>query len=136
MNIAAMMIPKVATVFLHESDTIRQGLERFTVHGYTAVPVLNQQEQYVGSVSEGDFLRHILKKQTADLKAYESDRIGAIVRKDFCPPLSIDADYDQVVAAALNQNFIPIVDSRGALCGIVTRRSLIAYLGNRMDERR
>lgn len=130
MNIAAMMIPKVATVFLHESDTIRQGLERFTVRGYTAIPVLNQQEQYVGSVSEGDFLRHILKTQTADLKAHENERIGSIVRRDFCPPLSIDADYDQVVAAALNQNFIPIVDSRGTLCGIVTRRSLIAYLGN------
>ena len=45
MNIAAIMIPKVLTVFLHETDTIRQGLERFTVHGYTAVPVLNEQEQ-------------------------------------------------------------------------------------------
>lgn len=57
MNIAAIMIPKVLTVFLHETDTIRQGLERFTVHGYTAVPVLNEQEQYIGSVTEGDFLR-------------------------------------------------------------------------------
>ena len=43
MNIAAIMIRKVLTVFLHETDTIRQGLERFTVHGYTAVPVLNEQ---------------------------------------------------------------------------------------------
>ena len=60
MNIAAIMIPKVLTVFLHETDTIRQGLERFTVHGYTAVPVLNEQEQYIGSVTEGDFLRHLL----------------------------------------------------------------------------
>ena len=30
------------------------------VHGYTAVPVLNDQEQYIGSVTEGDFLRHLL----------------------------------------------------------------------------
>ncbi len=41
------MIPKISTVFLHEKDTIRQGLERFMVHGYTAVPVLNDQEQYI-----------------------------------------------------------------------------------------
>ena len=58
MNIAKIMIPKISTVFLHEKDTIRQGLERFMVHGYTAVPVLNDQEQYIGSVTEGDFLRH------------------------------------------------------------------------------
>ena len=60
MNIAKIMIPKISTVFLYEKDTIRQGLERFMVHGYTAVPVLNDQEQYIGSVTEGDFLRHLL----------------------------------------------------------------------------
>ena len=42
MNIARIMIPKVSTVFLHEKDTVRQGLERFMVHGYTAIPVLNE----------------------------------------------------------------------------------------------
>ena len=68
MNIAKIMIPKISTVFLYEKDTIRQGLERFMVHGYTAVPVLNDQEQYIGSVTEGDFLRHLLACQTTDLK--------------------------------------------------------------------
>ena len=53
MNIAAIMIPKVLTVFLYETDTMRQGLERFTAHGYAAVPVLNEKEQYVESVTEG-----------------------------------------------------------------------------------
>ena len=32
MNIAKIMIPKISTVFLHEKDTIRQGLERFNVN--------------------------------------------------------------------------------------------------------
>ena len=52
MNIAKLMIPKVSTAFLHENDTVRQGLERFTIHGYTAIPVLNEREQYIGSVTE------------------------------------------------------------------------------------
>lgn len=128
MNIAAIMIPKVLTVFLHEKDNLREGLERFTVHGYTAVPVLNEQEQYIGSVTEGDFLRHLLKIQTTELKTLEQYRIANIVRQDFCPPLPIDADLEQVVFAALNQNYVPIVDSRKALCGILTRRILIDYL--------
>lgn len=85
MNIAAIMIPKVLTVFLHETDTIRQGLERFTVHGYTAVPVLNEQEQYIGSVTEGDFLRHLLKIHTTELKTLEQYRVADIVCRDYCP---------------------------------------------------
>ena len=121
MNIARIMIPKVSTVFLHEKDTVRQGLERFMVHGYTAIPVLNEQEQYIGSVTEGDFLRHLLKEQ-------EQYRIGSIVRRDFCPALPIDAEFQKVVAATLNQNFVPIVDGRGVLCGILTRKNMIEYL--------
>ena len=128
MNIAKIMIPKVSTVFLHETDTVRQGLERFLIHGYTAVPVLNDREQYVGSVTEGDLLRHILSVGTTDLKAQEEYRIGAILRKDFCPPLSISADDGEMVSATLNQNFVPIIDDRGVLCGILTRRGLILSL--------
>ena len=105
-----------------EKDTIRQGLERFMVHGYTAVPVLNDQEQYIGSVTEGDFLRHLLVCQTTDLKVQEGYRLGSIVRRDFCPALQIDADSEQVVTSMLNQNFVPIVDGRNALCGILTRK--------------
>ena len=127
MNIAKIMIPKISTVFLYEKDTIRQGLERFMVHGYTAVPVLNDQEQYIGSVTEGDFLRHLLACQTTDLKVQERYLLGSIVRRDFCPALQIDADSEQVVTAMLNQNFVPIVDGRNALCGILTRKRLIEF---------
>ena len=128
MNIAKIMIPKVSTVFLHETDTVRQGLERFFRHGYTAIPVLNEKEQYVGSVTEGDFLCHLLSVGTTDMKMQERYRIGQIVRKDFCPALPIDAGYSEMVSSVLNQNFVPIVDGRGALCGILTRRVAIQYL--------
>ena len=128
MNIAGIMIPKVSTVFLYENNTVRQGLERFMVHGYTAVPVLNSKEQYIGSVTEGDFLRHLLSVHTTDLKAMEQYRLGSIVRRDFCPPLLIDAPLPQVISAALNQNFVPIVDCRNILCGILTRQIILKYL--------
>lgn len=128
MNIAKLMIPKLYTAFLHENDTIRQGLECFTHHGYTAIPVLNEHEQYIGSITEGDFLRHVLATGTTDLKAQERYRIKGLVRRDFCPALPIDADGAVVVAATLDQNFVPIVDGRGTLCGILTRKAVIKYL--------
>ena len=59
MNIIKIMTPKALTVFLHTGDTVRQGLELLRQHGYTAIPVLNDQGEYLGSITEGDFLRHI-----------------------------------------------------------------------------
>ena len=128
MNIAKLMIPKVCTVVLRESQTVRQGLETLLRCHYTAIPVLDDEGRYVGSVTEGDFLQQILKAGTTDPKAQERNRIGDILRKDFCPALSIEESSAVVVAAAMRQNFVPVVDSRGALCGIVTRQRVIGEL--------
>ena len=133
MNIAMLMIPKVMTVTLHENNTIRQGLEVLARCRYTAIPVLDDQERYVGSVSEGDFLQHILRTGTTDLKQQERFCIRDILRRDFCPALSIQADFPVVVEAALRQNFVPVVDDRNALCGIVTRQKLIAAMALQLE---
>ncbi|MBQ9165426.1 MAG: CBS domain-containing protein [Oscillospiraceae bacterium] len=131
MNIAEIMIPKVCTVFLQASDSVRQGMEIITRHGYTAVPVLDGGQHYVGCITEGDLLRHIMAIQSTDYKVLEYCSIGSLVRRDFCPALPIDADEKTVIDTILNQNFVPIVDSRNALCGILTRRGIIAYLADR-----
>ena len=131
MNIAKIMIPRACTVFLNEKQTVRQGWEIMTRNGYTAIPVLDADQHYIGTVSEGDFLRHILDAGSLDKMEMENHRVKELVRRDFCPPISIDAEETEVVRAALNQNFVPIVDSRNTLCGILTRRGVIAYLAEK-----
>ena len=127
-NIVKMMIPKVSIALLHVNDTVRQGLEVMRYRGYTAIPVVDDKEGYIGSVTEGDFLRHILTTGKSDLKSHEQYRIGEIFRKDFCKPLPIYAPLNELVSVSFEQNFIPIVDDRNSFCGIVTRRSLIEAL--------
>lgn len=131
MNIAKIMIPRACTVFLNEKQTVRQGWEVMTRNGYTAIPVLDAEQHYIGCVSEGDFLRHILSTGSLDKMDMENHRVRELVRRDFCPPISMDADETEVVSAALNQNFVPIIDSRNTLCGILTRRGVIAYLAEK-----
>lgn len=133
MNIAKIMTPKVNTAFICEQDTVRQGLEIMREHGYTAVPVLNSDGKYIGCVTEGDFLRYVLDRGTTELKEYERDRIGEIIRRDFCPAIEITEEEKDVILSVLNQNFVPVVDARGCLCGIVTRRKVIEYLAAEKD---
>lgn len=131
MNIAKIMIPKVFTAFLHENNTVRQGYETMKHHGYTAIPVLDEAGHYVGCVTEGDFLRYLMEGGDRSLK--DKTRIGEIIRKNFCLPISIDAEEDVVINAVMSQNFVPVVDSLDSLCGIVTRRKVIEYLAGRLD---
>ena len=120
MNIPKILTPKAMTAYLSADDTVRQGLEIMKRYGYTAIPVLNDRGEYIGCITEGDFLWHILNTGSTSMKSQEQYRISDLVRRDFCPPLGI--------AAVMQQNFVPIVDDRGCFCGIVTRRSVIGAL--------
>ena len=128
MNIAKFLIPKANSMYLLESQTVRQGLEKFKYHGYTAIPVLTESGEFYGCISEGDFLRHLLQTGSVDMKIHEQYKIREIMRQDFCPPLTIVASLEDVLEQIQKQNFVPIVDDRNCFCGIVTRRDVIKYL--------
>ena len=128
MNVATFLIPKVNTVHLLESNTVRQGLEKLIRYGYTALPVLKENGEFYGCINEGDFLRHILQTGTTNLKDHERYKISEIMRCDFCPPLTIMASLEDVVEQIQQQNFLPVVDDRNFFCGIVTRKDIIKYL--------
>lgn len=128
MNIAQLITPKVCTIFLHETNTVRQGLEVMCRHGYTALPVLSNRGSYLGRVTEGDFLRHMMSIGTTAMKPLEHQLIRDIYRADFCKPLNIRATTREITDALLRQNFVPIVDDRGCFCGLVTRRAYILAL--------
>ena len=131
MNIVKMMIPKSMTVHIHGDDSVRQGLEVLARHRYTAIPILDENDRYIGSIAEGDILRLLVNERPDSAGELEKRRVQDIIREDFCPAISIDADADTVIDAILEQNFVPVVDSRNALGGIVTRRRLIAYYAGR-----
>lgn len=131
MNIAKIMVPKALTVCLDETDTIRRGVEVMHRHGYTAIPVLDSSGRFMGCVNDRDFLRHIVATGSIDAEEAKNVTVGEIMRRDFCPPIAITASSDELIDASLRQNFVPIVDDRGCLCGIVTRRMIIAELAGR-----
>lgn len=134
MNLAKIMLPKVSTVFLCENQSVRQGWEIMNRNGYTAIPVLDGDGKYTGCVSEGDFLRFVMAAGSTEPSIMEKHRVSELVRKDFCQPLEIQAGAEQVIDSILNQNFVPIVDSRNALCGILTRRGVIQYLAGELKS--
>lgn len=135
MNIAFFMKPKAQTAFLYNDFTMRQALEKMHRHGYTAIPVIDRAGYYVGTVSEGDLLWFIVQGEGGEvttmpiesLEKYGISQIDLSASLQRNPAVRIDSSIDELLMRALNQNFIPIVDDRGAYIGIVTRRSVIQY---------
>lgn len=138
MNIASFIMPKAEVTYLRDNMTIRQGLEKLRRSGYTAVPVIDREDRYVGVVSEGDFLWRILEhnEQLANvtMKRMEHMTLRDIIQGGKVRPVCIDTDMEQLLGQAQLQNFVPVIDDRSVFIGIITRSDIIKYFVKKQLE--
>lgn len=135
MNIAYFLQPKNRVAFLYDDYTFRQGLEKMRHHGYTAIPVISRSGQYIGTVSEGDFLWQLLEtdQNSRSMKDLEQLQVKDVIRGNNYPSVGITVTMDALLDSAMNQNFIPVVDDIGNFIGIVTRSDIIRYFAKEKE---
>lgn len=129
MNILFFLKHKATVAYLYDDCSVRQGLEKMHVHGYTAIPVITNDGKYIGTVSEGDFLWYILlkKAQEQNLKSLEECYIKDILRNKRDKAVKVSETMDNLLNMVMEQNFVPVVDDRGVFIGIITRKDIIKY---------
>jgi CBS domain-containing protein len=132
MNVAFFLLPKTSVITLTPNHTMRQALERMDRHGYTAVPLVDEQGRYAGTVTEGDLLFKM--KNTPDLKFTDTNRIslGDVPQRRTVEPVRIDAVMEDLIKLAVSQNFVPVVDDMGVFIGIIRRSDIIEYCYGKM----
>ncbi len=119
MNIPSLLIPKANVEYLRTKDSIEFALDIFRRNSYSAVPVINSDGIYRGTITEGDFLYYIMDNPDADLKKV---KVRNILREDFYEAVKITASIDKILIKCLDQNFVPVTDDRDVFVGIVTRK--------------
>ncbi len=132
MNILYLLKPKAMVSYVSTNATVRQGLEVMRAHGYTAIPVIDENGGYAGSVSEGDFLWHILRFSGDDLKSQELYSVMDIVNDERNLPVKINVSMDDLLLRVMDQNFVPVIDDRNIFIGIITRRDIIKYFYDKL----
>ncbi|NEZ44327.1 CBS domain-containing protein [Paenibacillus alvei] len=128
MNIAFFLTPKHEVVSLTLNTTLRQTLERMEFHRYTAVPILNDDGEYVGTVTEGDLLWHM--KNSNGVITFEN--ASKFMLKDVSlnmhnKSVRIDSNMGDLINLVKVQNFVPVVDDMNRFIGIVRRSQIIEY---------
>ncbi len=123
------------TSFLVEDCTVRQGLEKFRTHGFSAVPVISRSGAYVGTVTEGDFLWCMVDGNMG-MRDLEKIPLSSIIRRDYNPPVRITTSMEELIDHAMNQNFVPVIDDDDNLVGIVKRSDVIGHYAQVPSQRR
>ena len=127
MNVLYFLTPKAEVEVIQFNSSVRQGLEKMRYHGFSAIPVIDEEGRYKGTVTEGDFLWALYNDEHPDLKKLEKTELKTIIHKQY-HPVRASASIDEILNRAYNQNFVPVVDDRDVFIGIIKRKDIIKYL--------
>ena len=129
-NVLLFLTPKSAVAYLEDDFTLRQTIEKMKFHRYSAVPIVDKNGKYIGTITEGDIFWYIYNNQTKIVSTYdiENIRLKDVPRNRDNAAVNASAKISDLINVAVNQNFVPVVDDSNSFIGIITRKTVIAHL--------
>jgi CBS domain-containing protein len=128
MNIAFFLTPKKEVVCETLESTMRQALERMEYHRYSAIPILDKEGKYIGTLTEGDLLWKLKNTPNLDFNNTPKVKIEEVPRRVINNPVHIDSNIEDLIAKSVNQNFVPVVDDNNVFIGIIKRSDILNYI--------
>lgn len=134
MNILFFLTPKKEVAYIHKSDTVRQAMEKMEHHRYSCVPIIDKEGRYLGCITEGDLLWGLKNLPIYDMRDTEKLPLMRIKRRYDYKPVHVETDMDHLISRAMHQNFVPVVDDQDKFIGIVTRKDILQYFYNKLNQ--
>lgn len=135
MNIMFFLTHKSEVTYLYEDMGMKEGLDKLRASGYRAIPLITREGEYIGTVTEGDFLwmmcdcgEIIGKRKTIPLQMRD------LPRRCDNKAVNANAQILDLLTHASNQNFVPVIDDRNMFIGIVTRKRIFDYCNEHLKE--
>ena len=128
MNILRFIIPKSLVEYITSESTVRQGLEKMKYHRYVAIPVLDSEGKYLGTLRNDDLFKYFLEGKSFDLGRAEGDSVMSIIDERDSKPLLHSASFEELFDRVKEHNFVSVVDDRGCFIGLILRRDVMNYL--------
>ena len=130
MNIMRFVVPKSLVEHVTVDHTVRQALEKMRFHRYVAIPVIDHDGKYVGTLRNDDIFAYFLDNGSFDTRSAEKDKVTEILDGVYSPPVYHDSSMEQLIERVREHNFVPVVDDRGCFVGIILRRDILNFLFN------
>ncbi len=131
-NILFFLTPKAEVAFLEDNYSIRQVLDKMEYHKYSAIPILNGNGEYEGTLTEGDILWYCLHNDMSGLNHPENLSLKDIPLLHEYTPVNASSNMEDLLSTAMQQNFVPVVDDCDKFIGIIRRSDIIQYYYNNM----
>ncbi|WP_066714298.1 CBS domain-containing protein [Clostridium sp. Marseille-P299] len=127
MNILYFLTPKSDVTYVYDDFSFIETLNVLEEKRYSAIPIINKNGKYIGTLTEGDMLWAIKNDFDLSVQNPEKIQITQVQRRKDNQPVKADANMEDLVSKAMSQNFVPVIDDNGIFIGIITRKDIIQY---------
>ncbi len=95
--------------------------------------MLDKENRYVGTVTEGDILWFCKSRNFRSLYDAEQYSIKEVPLHIHTPSVSVNTRAETLSGPLLLSNFVPVEDDRGCFIGIVTRKKYMKAILRERD---
>lgn len=127
MDIKSFLYPKNEVSYIMTSSNMKEALDTLEACQYTAIPILDDNGVYIGTLSEGDLLWKLKATPGLGFDNLHEIPVVSIKKRMKIEYVAIGADLDDMLALAADQNFVPVVDDDRVFLGIIRRKDIIEY---------
>ncbi len=127
MEISAFLLPKDQVAFITSSISMLEAMQQLEQHYYSAIPIIDEDNKYVGTLAEGDLLWKLKNTEGLSFENMSEVKVSDIQRHVHNESVEINAQMEDMLTLAADQNFVPVVDSTGVFLGIIRRKDIIEY---------
>ncbi|TJY40909.1 CBS domain-containing protein [Cohnella pontilimi] len=127
MDIKSFLYPKNEVSYLTTSSNMKEALDQLEACHYSAIPILDENGAYFGTLAEGDLLWKMKATPGLSFENMHEIPIVSIKKRLKIECVAIGADLDDMLALAADQNFVPVVDENRIFLGIIRRKDIIEY---------
>ncbi|REE87404.1 CBS domain protein [Paenibacillus taihuensis] len=127
MEIRSFLLPKEEVSFLTTAANMRTAVEKLEACHYTAIPLIDEEGKYVGTLSEGDLLWKLKRNPELNFDNMHEVNITDVKKRIYNECVAVNALMEDMLTLAADQNFVPVVDDDRIFLGIIRRRDIIEY---------
>lgn len=127
MQVSSFLFPKEKVAYITTSMSMREAMEHLERHQYSAIPIIDTDGKYVGTLSEGDLLWKLKNTPGLHFDNMNQFLITEIKKRIRTECVSINAEMEDMLALAADQNFVPVVNDDRIFIGIIRRKDIIEY---------
>jgi CBS-domain-containing membrane protein len=127
MEISSFLLPLDKVAYIKSTASMREAMEQLEHHQYTAIPIIDNDGKYIGTLSEGDLLWKFKNTPGLTFDNMHQVLVIEIKKRIYNECVAIHAQMEDMLALAADQNFVPVVDGDRVFIGIIKRKDIIEY---------